>query len=701
MGRAATMTSTSSNPGKSLSVSSTPIHSPGPNQSNASASFESVRRPSQAGGSSSVAHHPTPRKGQGSRKQHRSQRRPGFRDQNVDEEDSMAELRALRNASSRRGQLSITHLLDYSVPTRSYDYGRHHAQSHGAYSRSYRRNPTWGPGSGRDKARYVHANYRFVVSPRGDYSEHAVDADKHLDWADVLQVLASAESQQASCPICLSEPVAPRMAKCGHIFCLSCLIRYMNSSPVGEDGHGSGGQARQSRWRKCPICEDSVYIAEVRPVRFYAGQESALPRPGDDVVLRLMMRNAGSTLALPKEGGVDVLNSAEDVPWHFAVDVIDYARIMKGTPGYMHRQYDREVEALQQQEKEDELLFHEGDEWTQKAIRAIATAREKLQDLDQAESAASSSTTAAAATSTRSRHVEQDFYFYTSPPHLYLSPLDIRILKTKYGSFSAFPSTLLPRVEHISTGHVVDDALRKRAKYLGHLPQGCLISFLECDWTDIVPAEILGSFAEEIGRRRKRNQDKAAQEERERLQAERIEAAAIRDARRNIPGGAVDEDVTIRFGASPPSDAAAVDFSDFQPLGSSSGGAQSSTPPNPRPGFAQLADVSTSPSAQRTVWGTPAVAASPEMGPARRPQLVNDDGWLKDDEVLETLGTAELAMQMEAFGLEATAAESGTGLESVPASAGATPGRGTPGGGAKKKKKQKITLMSTGGRRGA
>jgi hypothetical protein len=614
----------------------------------------------------------------------------------------MAEIRAVRNASSRRGQMSITHLLDYAAPHRSYDHGRHHAHSHGAYSRSYRRNPAWGPGSGHhaaDKARYVHANYRFVVTPRGNYAAQAVDADKHLDWADVLQVLASAESQQASCPICLSEPVAPRMAKCGHIFCLSCLIRYMNSSPVSENGPGglgAGGQARQSRWRKCPICEDSVFIAEVRPVRFYAGQESTLPRPGEDVVLRLMMRNATSTLALPKEGGAEVLNADEDVPWHFAVDVLDYARIMRGTAGYMEEQFDREVEELQKQEKEDELLFHESCEWTQRAIKAIGAAREKLQDLGEAEIAASSSTAAA---STQSRHAEQDFYFYTSPPHLYLSPLDIRILKTKYGSFSAFPSTLLPRVEHISTGHVVDDAMRRRAKYLGHLPQGCLISFLECDWTDIVPAETLASFAEEIERRRKRNHDKAAQEERERLQAERIEAAAIRDARRNLPG-AVDDDVVVRFGTSPPSDAP-VDLEDFQPLG---GSAQSSTPPNPRPGFTQLADVSTSPSTQRTVWGTRVVAGSPELGPVTR-QPANDDGWLKDDQVLETLGTAELAMQMEAFGFEA--AEGGSGVESAPASTtgggrgGGAPTGGGGGGGGKKKKKQKITLMSTGGRRGA
>lgn len=599
---------------------------------------------------------------------------------NLDRDDALAELRAVRNPSSRRGQTSITHLLNYALPPRPVYTSHNHGHSS---SRSYRRNPTWSHPA--DKARYVHANYRFVVSPAGNYAVQAVEPDEHLDWSDVLQVLASAESQQTACPICLGEPVAPRMAKCGHIFCLPCLIRFMNSHADTESpghGHGGGQEKKQNRWRKCPICDDTVYMSDARPVRFYAGQESPLPRPGDDVVLRLMARNANSTLALPREGGGgEVLGPGDDVPWHFAVNVLDYAGIMKGTGAYMEEQYDRETEELLTQEKEDELLFHQDNEWTQRAIRAVNAAKEKVKGLGELALAGS---TAAAATPSASQprpQADHDFYFYTSPPHLYLSPLDIRILKTHFGSFSAFPSTLLPRVEHISTGNAVDDAVRKRAKYLGHLPQGCLISFLECDWTDIVPADILKTFAEEIERRRRRNRDKAAQEERERLQAERIEAAAIRDSRRGIirQSRENEEDaMTVRFGGD------RVDLEhDFLPLG-----AAGTTPPNPRNGFAQLADVSTSPSAARTVWGTPAIVGEgAELEPVRRRNV--DDGWLKDDQVLQTLGDADLALQMEALGV----VDEGP---STPSGAGPS----TPSGGKGKKKKQKITLMSTGGRRG-
>ncbi|CAM1501018.1 Fc.00g101800.m01.CDS01 [Cosmosporella sp. VM-42] len=640
--------------GKSLpTVSNSPSIQAGPSTS----SIEIPRRPGQTGSSISQS---APRKVQGSRKQHRNQRRPTMGERansNLDHDDAMAELRAVRNPSSRRGQTSITHLLNYSSP-RPF-------QDHSSYARSYRRNPTWGPGSGHhaaDKARYVHANYRFIVSPEGAYSKLAADADIHLDWSLVMQIIASSESQATSCPICLSEPVAPRMAKCGHIFCLPCLIRFMNST-ADEDAKS----AKVSRWKKCPICEDTVYLHEVRPVRFYAGQESPLPRIGDDVVLRLMARNANSTLALPREGGAEVLNSGEDIPWHFAANVLDYARIMRGSTDYMVGQFDEEIAALEKQAEEDKNLFGQDGEWTQKAVRAINATKERLLEPGTATEASLNPLPTFAKPSS-----DPDFYFYSSPPHLYLSPLDIRILKTKYGSFSSFPSTLLPRVEHISTGHVVDDVLRKRAKYLGHLPRGCVISFLECDWTDIVPAETLASFSGEIERRRKRNRDKETQEERERVQAERLEAAALRSST-----GIQRTYTPIEDDSAPP-----MDLSEFQPLGSHS----DASPPDPRPGFETLANMSTSPSTQRTVWGTRALDAPPPEVLATVPHPNGDDGWLKDDEFF---GTAELAMQIEAI----QAIENGSSSQKP------TGGNGS-GGGGKKKKKQKITLMSTGGRRG-
>ena len=488
----------------------------------------------------------------------------------------------MRSASSRKGQTSITHLMNFSLPPRPQYNHRSHL------NRNNRRNPTWGLGSGYhavDKARYVHANYRFIVDPRFNYHQQSIDADVHIDWSNVLQILVSSVSQEAACPICLGTPVAPRMAKCGHIFCLTCLIRYMHS----ED---ESTAEKKARWKKCPLCWDSIYISETRPVRWYTGQEGPPPHEGADVVLRLVQPPAGSTLALPRDGAASLAKD-EDIPWYIAAEVMDHARIMKGSEDYMNEQLDLNIAEIQLQEKEDELMFGEDTiEWTQKAVRMLKEAKDKIKDIgnppavttkpadsrpkkppikfnedpdapdmyaiqhmamsgpalakDNAEHNAQTPGSSEALNSAKQRqnsisstrrpshgashhgsghHAPSEYFFYQALLHYYLSPLDIRILREAFGSFSAFPSTILPRVERVSTGHIVDDDLRRRTKYLAHLPYGCEVGFLECDWTDTVSPEVLEKFKPEIERRRKRNYEKESKEEKARIRAEKEEVS--------------------------------------------------------------------------------------------------------------------------------------------------------------------------------
>ncbi|KAL1967297.1 hypothetical protein VTN77DRAFT_3343 [Rasamsonia byssochlamydoides] len=695
----------------------------------------SQRRPGGSGsfGAGSTSRQvSSPRNNQARKNQHKRHRRPALAN-----EDVYTESVVMRSTTSRKGQTSITHLMNFSLPPRP----QYQPPPH----RSSRRNPTWGLGSGYhavDKARYVHANYRFIVNPKNSYHAQAANADVYLDWNSVLQVLASAQTQATSCPICLSMPVAPRMAKCGHIFCFSCLIRYMHSTdeenPVPE---------KKPRWKKCPICWDTIYISDARPVRWFTGQEGELPVEGGDVVLRLVKRQPGSTLALPRDGAEE-LGPDEDIPWYHMAEVADYARIMKGGEDYMLAQYDAEIEDLKRQEQEDELLFGDDTTWTQKAISSINEAKEKIRgignppDIVRAEkkpprdpihfepppegvpdmyvyqhsvkAGQTSSTESIAASSTTDQSTEglssamadlkvdtnseaesrrkgksavagpgpsdrprdntssqdQPYYFYQALPHYYLSPLDIRILKAAFGDYSLFPATILPRVEHISTGHVVDDELRKRAKYLSHLPYGCEVNFLECDWTDLVCPEILERFRPETEKRRRRNREKAAREEKERIRAEKEEEEKRwAAARRRRP--------SYGTGERPFSD------DDFVPLSAAAAdsivvdtGAPATSPPSPsrlQSRFGALASPSTSPPGPRTVWGTAAVPPSSPPPPSTGP--VND-GWRQGWEE-ELLGQQEAELLAQTMG-EGSAPPSG-----------------------RKKKTKKITLMSTNIQRGA
>ncbi|KAG0157914.1 hypothetical protein PDIDSM_5426 [Penicillium digitatum] len=602
----------------------------------------------------------------------------------------------MKSTTSRKGQTSITHLMNFSLPPRP---------QYQAPPRNIRRYTSWGAGVV-DKSRYVHANYRFIVMPNQNFHAQAVNADVHLDWASVLQVLVSAQTQAASCPICLSTPVAPRMARCGHIFCLPCLIRYMHSS----DDENTVPEKRH-RWKKCPICWDSVYISETRPVRWFRGQEGDLPVEGGDVVLRLVKRESGSTLALPRDGS-ETLGPGEDVPWYHVAEVADYARIMKGGEEYMTAQHDAEIEDLHRQEVEDELLFGDENTWTRKAIGYIKDAKEKLKGIGNppevrpvkehtiALTPATSDKTdnlsrtldrvqldaepnAKGKEKGRSKQTpvssgpDQPYHFYQALPQFYLSSLDIRILKAAFGDYSLFPATILPRVEHISTGHIVDDELRKRVKYLGHLPQGCEVSFLECDWRDVVVPEVLGRFRSETDRRRKRNREKEAREEKDRIRAEKEEDdkrwASARRKRPSIGSGSVSE--------------APFSAHDFQPLPrnvdfDTAAAASSASPPRSSSGFGALASPSTSPPGIRTVWGTTAVGSPSLSFEAQR--AIHSDGWRQGWE-------EELFAQQESDILAQTAS----------GDQNSHPGSSSSMGKKKKKNKTKITLMATSSQRGA
>ncbi|KAJ4346114.1 hypothetical protein N0V95_005667 [Ascochyta clinopodiicola] len=656
---------------------------------------------------------PTPRSNQPSRKQNKGSKK--FRQA---DEDPIAEPLAMRPSSNRKGQTSITHLMNFNLPPRPQNL----PHAHSSHGRSYRRAPNWGVGSGyhaNDKARYVHANYRFIVDPRGDYRAQGVDADIHLDWNAVLQILASSVSQDASCPICLGTPVAPRMARCGHIFCLPCLTRYMHSEDDVKE------HVKRTRSKKCPLCFDTIYATETKPVRWYVGQEGEPPREGGDVVLRLVMRSAGSTLAMPRDGA-EVLAKDEDIPWYFAAEVMDYARVLRGGEDYMLEQFDQEIVELRQQAQEDEVMFGEDNvQWAKKAIRNIEEMKEKVkgignppesalkpaepkpkrapivfredapeffpsgQDVNgesiptpsensqQRKTSMSSQTSRSSVPATlaeirhRQHHDQSktpsEYFFYQALMHYYLSPLDIRILKAAFENFAAFPATILPRVERVSTGHVVDDDLRKRTKYLAHLPYGCEVSFLECDWTDTVAPEVLERFKPDIERRRKKHQEKEGREEKARIRAEKAEYAEFSSGRKKRAS-------MERFSAD-----------DFLPLASSNGEDTSTSPPWPArqgEGFASLASPSTSPSAPRTVWGTTAVSGtSPVLAPLEHD---GDDGWLQGWEK-DLLQEEEMIAQAQAMSLEEEG-ESSTAKK--PAAA-------------KGKKKKKITLMSTNVRRGA
>jgi hypothetical protein len=113
------------------------------------------------------------------------------------------------------------------------------------------------------------------------------------------------------------------------------------------------------------------------------------------------------------------------------------------------------------------------------------------------------------------------YYYYqaASGQPIFLHPLDIRVLSAHFGAYPAFPDSITLRVEAASEGSV-DTDLRRRCKYLSHIPESADVVFVEADLKGVVGAEGLRTFEGAIKTRRARRREKGRRDERARMRAE-------------------------------------------------------------------------------------------------------------------------------------------------------------------------------------
>jgi hypothetical protein len=92
------------------------------------------------------------------------------------------------------------------------------------------------------KEHFLATNYRYVVPSYANFMQTGFfDPDVMVDWDDIQLVIATLDKDSAaeSCAICLEEfIVLPQLTKCGHLFCLTCLLRYLEAAYT----------------KKCPVC---------------------------------------------------------------------------------------------------------------------------------------------------------------------------------------------------------------------------------------------------------------------------------------------------------------------------------------------------------------------------------------------------------------------------------------------------------------
>jgi len=123
----------------------------------------------------------------------------------------------------------------------------------------------------------------------------------------------------------------------------------------------------------------------------------------------------------------------------------------------------------------------------------------------------------------------QTYYYYQAASGLpiFLHPLDIKILFSHYNGYASFPDEITVRVESAAEGTVNDD-LRKRCKYLAHMPEGADVVFIEADLVRVVGLDGLKNFEGALKLRTSRRKEKEKKDDRARARAEEREKERVK-----------------------------------------------------------------------------------------------------------------------------------------------------------------------------
>ncbi|KAJ2109764.1 hypothetical protein GGI16_000593 [Coemansia sp. S142-1] len=428
-----------------------------------------------------------------------------------------------------------------------------------------------------NRVTFINANFRFVLKPMFclNFMPIATRADMQLDWAWIERVIIPVAGETVACPICLSPPVAARVAKCGHVFCYSCALRYLSFE-----------SERGMVPKKCPICWAMIAGDDLLPVHFWEAQyhtstadktadagphsQQSVARliSGAHITMRLMKRPHEMNICLPRTALSRVYSkelaehSAEvaagtasgqlslecrNFPWTFTESALPFAKFILASHDYNRTQYSRELEELGREmaEETSDSMSRMYFEWAISSVETLLKDAQSPSASDRRIEARAMSeqgyhmngdnaaidelTETARSAEDSEKHPERFYYFYQADDgqHIYLHPLDIRILAQEHGGFDKLPDTVSIEVKHAVESTITDE-VRKRFRFLQHLSLRCDVVFIESDLKGLVSVKNMDSYRTQLQQREKQHAARARAARLDEARSERIaETAAM------------------------------------------------------------------------------------------------------------------------------------------------------------------------------
>ncbi|EPZ32307.1 Zinc finger, RING-type domain-containing protein [Rozella allomycis CSF55] len=347
------------------------------------------------------------------------------------------------------------------------------------------------------KERYVQANFRFVLRSNQDYKVHLLDPDIEIPWNNILQVIIDT-TEEPKCPICLEYPVAPTFTRCGHTFCSCCLSRYLSLN--------------EKSWRKCPMCYETINPRDLKRATYNVITPVCLDSLQK---FTLMTRDQGSTICLPSKQFEVVKKNR--IPSALFQPAFGYSKLLIGNQAHEKEILSRDLSSLLAYKDEClsckelgpipalDILIQKINNQLEKIVLkkpldvvssptiVPAKCNQSTDDIFKLDEETNSVSRPLSNTS-------YHFYQAANGQFYFFHPLDIKILKQEFINYSDFPQDIEIKVIDIEDT-IMTPELKKRFKYLAHLPNNCEISFCQVDLSTIVSAKTLDLFQSEINQR--------------------------------------------------------------------------------------------------------------------------------------------------------------------------------------------------------
>ncbi|XP_027133208.1 E3 ubiquitin-protein ligase RNF10 [Larimichthys crocea] len=461
-------------------------------------------------------------------------------------------------------KISLNHLLNFTFEPRG-------GSGVGDVGHSYwgRRNKWGHKHKPFNKELFLQANCQFVVTDDQDYKAHFTDPDTLVNW-DCVQQVRIYSHEVPSCPICLYPPLAARITRCGHIFCWPCMLHYLSLSDKSWSKCPICYEAVHTADLKSVVAmETRQYVAgdviTMRLMRREKGSLVAMPssqwvkveepvRFGDACLSpysKLLLTSPAQVLSLVSEEKAVLqaqLSQEEDAQGCFiqsalcllqereeallkqqkvnAVDGLDVSaltldeappppvedvvtNISSSTKPVLQYSSAFDDEVAEVPEDAAELPgFPEG---------VLECVLEESPEAAEPQPDEESPATQAEPGRPSTGVVHGPYYYFYQADdcqQMFLHPVNVRCLLREYGSLEASPDSITATVVEI-VGHTVTEEIRRRHRYLAHLPLTCEFSICELSLQPpIISKETLDTFADDLEKRKRLRQKKVRDEKR-------------------------------------------------------------------------------------------------------------------------------------------------------------------------------------------